>query len=343
VATGPVPGELEGDAISAPNAGGMRNKTFVSVDGATISIQDGSPPKHLHANANEIQYILEGKGTIWLGDKEVQVKPGDLVTSLPIALTPGGMEPVGAYSNVYNGAYADRMRLTAAMCMKIPNGLDHRRAALTEPMAVGRHAVARVAITPAEAAVVLGAGPVGLAVVAELRRLGVETIVVSDFSPRRRAVALAAAAHGAELVLIGRTVSKLEAVHAQIAALNQAPASIAPLDLEQALARDYDALADALQQRYGRLDGLLHNAGILGVLAPIEHYDVATWCRVLHVNLTAAFALTQVLLPLLRNSKDGSIVFTSSGAGRQANAYWGAYAVSKFGIEALSRVLAKSP
>jgi threonine dehydrogenase-like Zn-dependent dehydrogenase len=119
------------------------------------------------------------------------VQPGDLVTSLPVALTPAGMEPVGAYSNVYNGAYADRMRLTAAMCMKIPNGLDHRRAALTEPMAVGRHAVARVAITPAEAAVVLGAGPVGLAVVAELRRLGVETIVVSDFSPRRRAVALA--------------------------------------------------------------------------------------------------------------------------------------------------------
>jgi threonine dehydrogenase-like Zn-dependent dehydrogenase len=119
------------------------------------------------------------------------VSPGDLVTSLPIALTPTGMEPIGAYSNVYNGAYAEQMRLTAAMCMKIPNGLDHRRAALTEPMAVGRHAVARAAITPAEAAVVLGAGPVGLAVVAELRRLGIETVVVSDFSPRRRAVALA--------------------------------------------------------------------------------------------------------------------------------------------------------
>jgi threonine dehydrogenase-like Zn-dependent dehydrogenase len=119
------------------------------------------------------------------------VKAGDLVTSLPIALTPTGMEPVGAYSNIYNGAYADLMRLSAAMCMKVPNGLDHRRAALTEPMAVGRHAVARSAITPAEAAVVLGAGPVGLAVVAELRRQGIETIVVSDFSPRRRAVALA--------------------------------------------------------------------------------------------------------------------------------------------------------
>jgi NAD(P)-dependent dehydrogenase (short-subunit alcohol dehydrogenase family) len=156
-----------------------------------------------------------------------------------------------------------------------------------------------------------------------------------------RAVALAAAEHGAELVLIGRSVPALEAVHAQIAALNQAPATIAPLDLEKAIARDYDALADALQRRYARLDGLLHNAAILGVLAPIEHYDVPTWCRVLHVNLTAAFALTQVLLPLLRASADASIVFTSSGAGRQANAYWGAYAVSKFGIEALSRVLAE--
>jgi len=155
-----------------------------------------------------------------------------------------------------------------------------------------------------------------------------------------RAVALAAAAHGAQLVLIGRTVNKLESVHARIAALQQSEASIAPLDLEKAVARDYDALADALQQRYGRLDGLLHSAGILGVPAPIEQYDVPTWCRVLHVNLTAAFALTQVLLPLLRAAPDASIVFTSSGAGRVPSAYWGAYAVSKCGIEALSRVLA---
>jgi threonine dehydrogenase-like Zn-dependent dehydrogenase len=125
------------------------------------------------------------------------VKPGDLVTSLPIALTATGMEPVGAYSNIYNGGYADKMRLTAGMCLKVPNGLDHRRAALTEPMAVGRHAVARAAVTQRESAIVLGAGPVGLAVVAELRRLGVETIVVSDFSPRRRAVALAMGASGA--------------------------------------------------------------------------------------------------------------------------------------------------
>jgi threonine dehydrogenase-like Zn-dependent dehydrogenase len=125
------------------------------------------------------------------------VKPGDLVTSLPIAFTATGVEPVGAYSNNYNGAYAELMRLTAGMCMKVPNGLDHRRAALTEPMSVGRHAVARSQITASEAAVVLGAGPVGLAVVAELRRQKIETIVVSDYSPRRRAVALAMGATAA--------------------------------------------------------------------------------------------------------------------------------------------------
>jgi threonine dehydrogenase-like Zn-dependent dehydrogenase len=132
------------------------------------------------------------------GCEGVAVKPGDLVTSLPVALTAsGGFEPVGAYSNVYNGGYAELMRLTAGMCLEVPNGLDHRRAALTEPMAVGRHAVARAAVTRSESAVVLGAGPVGLAVVAELSRLGVETIIASDFSPRRRAVALAMGATAA--------------------------------------------------------------------------------------------------------------------------------------------------
>jgi len=87
-------GDLEGDAISPVNAGGMRNKLLAAVDGMTIAIQDGSPPKHLHANANEIQYILEGKGTIWLGDKEVQVKPGDLVI-IPKGTAHGGTKPDG--------------------------------------------------------------------------------------------------------------------------------------------------------------------------------------------------------------------------------------------------------
>src|SRR5215469_5119438 len=155
------------------------------------------------------------------------------------------------------------------------------------------------------------------------------------------AVALACARHQANVILIGRNAARLEAVHAQIEAASLPEASIAVLDLEQALARDYDQLADALLERYGRLDGLLHNAGILGTLTPIEHYDVPTWCRVMHVNVTAAFALTQVLVPALKKSQDASVVFTASGVGRRGRAYWGAYAVSKFAIEGLSQVLSQ--
>lgn len=156
-----------------------------------------------------------------------------------------------------------------------------------------------------------------------------------------RAVALACALHQAQVILIGRKVDKLEAVHAQIQAQGSPEATIAPLDLEKAVARDYDQLADALAERYGRLDGLLHNAALLGTLAPIEHYDVPTWCRVLHVNVTAAFALTQVLIPSLKKSADASVVFTSSSVGRAGRAYWGAYAVSKFAVEGLAQVLSE--
>lgn len=155
-----------------------------------------------------------------------------------------------------------------------------------------------------------------------------------------RAVARACAAHGAEVVLLGRTVAKLEKVYDEIVTAGGAAPIIAPLDLEKATAREYDAFAAAIGERYGRLDGLLHNAGLLGDLSPIEHYDVPLWTRVLHVNVTAAFALTQVLLPLLRAAPDASIVFTSSGVGRRGRAYWGAYAVSKFAIEGLNQVLA---
>ncbi len=155
-----------------------------------------------------------------------------------------------------------------------------------------------------------------------------------------RAVALACAGHGANVVLIGRNSRKLEAVHGQIEAAGAAEPVIALLDLEKAVAADYDQIAAAVLERYGRLDGLLHNAGLLGMVSPIEHYDVPTWCRVMHVNVTAAFALTHVLIPALKRSADASVVFTSSDVGRRGRAYWGAYAVSKFALEGLSQVLA---
>jgi NAD(P)-dependent dehydrogenase (short-subunit alcohol dehydrogenase family) len=155
-----------------------------------------------------------------------------------------------------------------------------------------------------------------------------------------RAVALALAQAGAQVVLLGRNVKKLEGVHAEIQTLGAPEASIVPFDLEKALAADYEALAAAIEQRYGRLDGLLHNAALLGTLTPIEQYDVPLFMRVMHVNVTAAFVLTQFLLPLLRKSQDASVLFTSSGVGKQGRAYWGAYAVSKFALEGLTQVLA---
>jgi NAD(P)-dependent dehydrogenase (short-subunit alcohol dehydrogenase family) len=155
-----------------------------------------------------------------------------------------------------------------------------------------------------------------------------------------RAVALACARVGATVILIGRNARKLEAVHGEIETAGGPEATIAVLDLEKALASDYDQLASAVLDRFGRLDGLLHNAGILGTLSPIEHYDVPTWCRVMHVNVTAAFALTQVLLPALKRSQDASVLLTSSSVGRRGRAYWGAYAVSKFATEGFVQVLA---
>lgn len=155
-----------------------------------------------------------------------------------------------------------------------------------------------------------------------------------------RALALAAAGQGAEVVLVARNVRKLTALHDELTRAHGDVATMAPLDFEKALAKDYDTLADALLQRYGRLDGLVHCAGQLGSLTPIEGYDVPQWCRVLHVNLTAAFALTQVLLPALRRSPSASVLFTSSSVGRRGRAYWGAYAVSKFALEGLTQVLA---
>lgn len=155
-----------------------------------------------------------------------------------------------------------------------------------------------------------------------------------------RAVALALAAHGATVALHGRSLKKLEKVYDTIVAAGHPKPALLPLDLEKAVAQDYDALVTGLEQEFGRLDGLLHNASLLVTRSPIEHYDVPTWCRVLHVNLTAAFVLTQVCLPLLQRSADASIVFTTSGVGQRGRAYWGAYAVSKFGTEGLAQVLA---
>ena len=155
-----------------------------------------------------------------------------------------------------------------------------------------------------------------------------------------RAVSVALGSHGATVVLLGKTVKKLETTYDALVAAGAPRPAIFPMDLMGAKYKDYEDLVGALDKEYGRLDGLLHNAGILGERAPIEHHEVHIWQQVLQVNLTAAFMLSKACLELLYKSPDASVVFTSSGVGRKARAYWGAYAVSKAGTEALSATLA---
>ncbi len=130
-----------------------------------------------------------------LGDNVGNCSVGDIVVSMPIAFDPSGIHPIG-YSNDLPGGYGELMVLSDMLALKVPNGLDPRHAALTEPMAVGLHAVNKSTIQPGQAAVVLGCGPVGLAVIAALALKGIEPIVASDFSTKRRELATRLGAHG---------------------------------------------------------------------------------------------------------------------------------------------------
>jgi NAD(P)-dependent dehydrogenase (short-subunit alcohol dehydrogenase family) len=154
-----------------------------------------------------------------------------------------------------------------------------------------------------------------------------------------RAVARALVLHGATVLVHGRNAKQLEALYQELLPLGPEPA-VAQIDFERAQGPEYQALTDEIDKRYGRLDGLLHNASMLGDRSPIEHYDIGLWQRVLLVNLTAPFILTRCMLPLLRASADPSVLFTTSGVGNQGAAFWGAYSVSKFGTEGLAQVLA---
>lgn len=156
-----------------------------------------------------------------------------------------------------------------------------------------------------------------------------------------KAAAVACAKHQATVILLGRTVRKLEQSYDDIVACGAPQPAIYPLNLETASPEDYQQLAATLAQEFGRLDGLLLNAGLLGNLTPIVHYDPQAWARVLQVNLTANFLLTRECYPLLKKSNDARVLFTSDAAAIKGTAYWGAYAVAKAGGDTLMRILAE--
>ncbi|SDH40935.1 YciK family oxidoreductase [Pseudomonas panipatensis] len=148
------------------------------------------------------------------------------------------------------------------------------------------------------------------------------------------------AAHGATVLLLGKSEENLNEVYDQIEAAGHPQPAVIPFNLETALAHQYDELAATLENEFGKIDGLLHNASILGLRSPIEQISGDNFMRVMQVNVNAMFMLTSTLLPLLKLASDASVIFTSSSVGRKGRAYWGAYAVSKFATEGLMQVLA---
>lgn len=153
-----------------------------------------------------------------------------------------------------------------------------------------------------------------------------------------RVAALTYAHFGATVLLLGRTSSKLEAVYDEIENAGGKQPAILPMDLEKADYSEMQKLEGLINKEIGQLDGILHNAGILGALTPLEMYDVDTFNKVMHVNCTATFMLTQALLPLLKDADHGSVVFTSSTVGTHPRAFWGAYALSKQAVEGMSDI-----
>ncbi len=156
-----------------------------------------------------------------------------------------------------------------------------------------------------------------------------------------RTASLTYARFGAIVILLGRTVTKLEALYDEIKEAGFPEPGIVPMDLSVASAQDIEQMAEVILDKYGRLDGLLHNAAILGERIPVEHYDLNQWARVMQVNFNSVFMLTRLLMPLLQLSDSASLVFTSSGVGAKPRAYWGAYSVSKYAMEGLAKLLAE--
>lgn len=155
-----------------------------------------------------------------------------------------------------------------------------------------------------------------------------------------KALALKCAALGAHVILLGKTVNKLEAVYDQIEALNKQTAAILPVDLNGATEEHYRDLADTVLREYGKLDALVHNASHLGVLSPFTQIESDMWNKVMQTNLNAAFLMTKYLIPVLEKAPNASTIFTTSSVGAVGRAYWGPYSVSKFATEGMMQLIA---
>ncbi len=156
-----------------------------------------------------------------------------------------------------------------------------------------------------------------------------------------RVAAINYAKYGATVILLGKTTAKLEAVYDEIVNAGYPQPAIVPPDLYGATKQNYRDLAATIDQQFGKLDGLLNNAGLLGSLGPLEHFCSSTFEKIMKVNVTATALLTKAMFPVLRKAPHASVIFTSSGVGREGRAFWGAYAISKFATEGMMQTWSK--
>ncbi|QKQ23988.1 YciK family oxidoreductase [Candidatus Ruthia endofausta] len=156
-----------------------------------------------------------------------------------------------------------------------------------------------------------------------------------------RTITLDLAKAGASVIMLGRDLGSLKTTYDEVLDLGYQEPILYPLDLEGATPEHYQQLQKDILDNFGQLDGLIHNASIIGIMMPIEQYDIKLWYSTMQINVNAPFMLTQALIPVLNKSSDARVLFLSSSVGRAAKAYWGAYGVSKFAIEGMSKTLSE--
>lgn len=148
------------------------------------------------------------------------------------------------------------------------------------------------------------------------------------------------ARHGATVILLGRTVAKLESVYDSIVAEGLPEPAIIPLDMQGATPSHYQQMTQTIKEQFGKLDGVLHNASVLGHLSAFKDIPADEWRTVMEINVNGTVFMTQALLPLLEQNDHASVIFTTSSVGREGRSFWGTYAASKFATECIMQTLA---